>query len=239
MPHDLVDEPFDVALECSGNGRAMEAALAQLKRAGHARARRRGHRARRSSTTTASCSNELVITGAFVYDDDGFPRALELLASGKVPHDVLVEAEDVPLDGLLDAAIGLHEGAPRGEGDDRPPRPRERHDIEHERRARRSATRKPRFNHVAMSLPPDLLDEEHRKLLVDFYADVFGFDELPMLTEDRHRLVFQVHNIEQFVFLIADDDADDVPAARPLRALGRRGVGARRHPGARQGVAGA
>ena len=52
-------------------------------------------------------------------------------------------------------------------------------------------TRKPRFNHVAMSLPPDLLDEEHRKLLVDFYGDVFGFDELPMLTEDRHRLVFR------------------------------------------------
>ena len=55
MPHDLVDEPFDVALECSGNGQAMEAALAQLKRGGHARARRRGHRARRSSTPTASC----------------------------------------------------------------------------------------------------------------------------------------------------------------------------------------
>jgi hypothetical protein len=26
-----------------------------------------------------------------------------------------------------------------------------------------------------------------------------------MLTEDKHRQVFQVHNIEQFVFLIADD----------------------------------
>ena len=34
MPHDIVDEPFDVALECSGNGRAQESALAQLKRAG-------------------------------------------------------------------------------------------------------------------------------------------------------------------------------------------------------------
>ena len=34
MPHDMVDEPFDVALECSGNDKAMEAALAQLKRAG-------------------------------------------------------------------------------------------------------------------------------------------------------------------------------------------------------------
>ena len=72
-----------------------------------------GHPRARGSTPTASCSNELVITGAFVYDHDGFPRALELLASGDVPNDLLVEAEDVPLNGLLDAAVGLHEGAPR------------------------------------------------------------------------------------------------------------------------------
>ena len=56
-----------------------------------------------------------------------------------------------------------------------------------------------------------MLDEEHRKLLADFYADVFGFYELPMLTEDRRRLVFQVHNIEQFVFLIADDQPMTCP----------------------------
>jgi threonine dehydrogenase-like Zn-dependent dehydrogenase len=54
--------------------------------------------------------NELVITGAYVYDHDGFPRALELLASGKMPNDLLVEQDDYPLNRLLDAAIGLHEG---------------------------------------------------------------------------------------------------------------------------------
>jgi hypothetical protein len=67
------------------------------------------------------------------------------------------------------------------------------------------SSRKPRMNHVAMSLSPDELDEEHRKLRADFLADVFGFYDLPMLTQDRYRQVFQVHNIEQFVFLIADD----------------------------------
>ena len=67
------------------------------------------------------------------------------------------------------------------------------------------ASRHPRFNHVAMSLAPDMLDDEHRKLLADFYAAVFGWHELPMLTEDRRRLVFQVHTVEQFVFLIADE----------------------------------
>ena len=56
MPHDLVDEPFDVALECSGNNKAMEAALAQLKRAGTLVLVGAGHPARRGSTTTASCS---------------------------------------------------------------------------------------------------------------------------------------------------------------------------------------
>ena len=50
-----------------------------------------------------------------------------------------------------------------------------------------------------------MLDEEHRKLRADFLGDVFGFYDLPMMTQDRKRQVFQVHNIEQFVFLIADD----------------------------------
>ena len=58
-------------------------------------------------------------------------------------------------------------------------------------------TKSPRFNHVAMSLPPELLDEEHRELLKDFYGHVFGWHELPMLTEDRKRLVFQVYTVEQ------------------------------------------
>ena len=83
-----------------------------------------------------------------------------------------------------------------------------------------------------MSLTPEMLDEEHRKLRADFFGDVFGFFDIPMMTIDRKRQVFQVHNIEQFVFLIADDErlGDGVPAPRPLRAVGGRGVGARRDP---------
>ena len=34
---------------------------------------------------------------------------------------------------------------------------------------------------------------------------MFGFFDIPMMTIDCKRQVFQVHNIEQFVFLIADD----------------------------------
>jgi hypothetical protein len=76
------------------------------------------------------------------------------------------------------------------------------------------AERKPRFNHVAMSLPADDLDEEHQKLRADFYADVFGFYDLPMMTIDRKRQVFQVHHIEQFVFLIADDSGESMSCPR-------------------------
>ena len=65
--------------------------------------------------------------------------------------------------------------------------------------------RKPRFNHVAMSLSPDLLSPERRAEIVGFYHDVFGWDELPMLTIDGKRLVLSAYTYEQFVFLIADD----------------------------------
>ena len=69
----------------------------------------------------------------------------------------------------------------------------------------------PRLNHVAMSLPADALDEEGREALKAFYGDVFGLEEYPELTEDRHRLVFRAHHHEQFVFLIAEDSPMTAP----------------------------
>lgn len=72
-------------------------------------------------------------------------------------------------------------------------------------------TRAPRFNHVAMSVPADLLDDAGRQLLCDFYGEVFGWEELPTETVDRKKLVFGVHAIEQFVFLIADDSPMTAP----------------------------
>jgi threonine dehydrogenase-like Zn-dependent dehydrogenase len=109
MPFDLVDDPFDVALECSGHGVAMESALSQLKRGGSLVLVGAGMTWPRFDNNRILL-NELVITGAFVYDSDGFPRALELLASPDFPTDVLIEAEDVPLDGLYDAVERLVAG---------------------------------------------------------------------------------------------------------------------------------
>jgi hypothetical protein len=61
------------------------------------------------------------------------------------------------------------------------------------------------FNHIAMSVPSSLLDAAGRASLLDFFGEVFGWTEMPTLTEDGHRLVLRAHSHEQFVFLIADD----------------------------------
>jgi L-iditol 2-dehydrogenase len=102
MPMDLVDSPFDVALECSGRPEAMEAGLAQLRRAGRLVLVGAGVRRPRFDNNRILL-NELVVTGSYEYDDGGFAAALALLGSGRLPLDLLVEPVDVPLSGLLDA----------------------------------------------------------------------------------------------------------------------------------------
>jgi (R,R)-butanediol dehydrogenase/meso-butanediol dehydrogenase/diacetyl reductase len=108
-PGRVVDSPFDVAVECSGSNRGMEAALSQLERAGTLVLVGSGIRPPKFDPNRIVL-NELVITGAFTYDADGFTRALELLASGRMPVDALLEPDDVPLDGALEAMHGLAEG---------------------------------------------------------------------------------------------------------------------------------
>ena len=72
------------------------------------------------------------------------------------------------------------------------------------------ATAHPRFNHVAMSVPADLLDETGRAEILDFYGEVFGWTEMPTLTRNRELLVLRAYSHEQFVFLMA--------GAEPMRA---------------------
>ena len=74
-----------------------------------------------------------------------------------------------------------------------------------------SFSRPPRFNHVALSVPGDVLDEDGRAALVEFYGDVFGFEEYAELTKDRERLVFRAHSHEQFVYLVADESPMTAP----------------------------
>lgn len=109
-PNYLVDDPFDVALECSGNAHAMETALEQLKRTGTLVLVGAGIKPPRFNPSRILL-HELVVTGAFCYDGDGFDAALALLASPGFPRDELVERDDIGLDGLFGAVERLHEGA--------------------------------------------------------------------------------------------------------------------------------
>ena len=112
-PAVIVDGAVDVVLECSGKAVAMQAGLAQLVAGGTLVLVGSG-----MDTPTFDPNrillNELVITGAYTYDHDGFERALELLASGQLPVETLLEPGAVGLDGLLDAMRGLVDGSLAG-----------------------------------------------------------------------------------------------------------------------------
>ena len=72
-------------------------------------------------------------------------------------------------------------------------------------------TGNPRFNHVAMSMPADMLDEANRTDICRFFSEVYGFDEIEVMTEDRHRLILSCVHWDQFIFLISEDDPMRAP----------------------------
>jgi (R,R)-butanediol dehydrogenase / meso-butanediol dehydrogenase / diacetyl reductase len=99
----------DVVFECSGKKAAMECGFYQLRRGGHLVLVGAGMESP-SFDPNRLILNELQVSGSFVYDADGFERALELLASGRLPVDVLIDPDDVSLEGLGKAMQGLAEG---------------------------------------------------------------------------------------------------------------------------------
>ncbi len=109
-PDRISDRAVDVVLECSGKKAAMEAGLSQLRRGGRLVFVGAGMEAP-SFDPNRVLLNEIEICGSFVYDADGFERAIELLGSGSMPIDALVDPVDVPLDRLLDALVGLADGS--------------------------------------------------------------------------------------------------------------------------------
>lgn len=109
----LADEPFHVAFECSGRRAAMESAFFQLRRGGRLVLVGTGIDPPRFDPNRTIVL-ELTVCGAFVYDSDGFDRALELLASGALPVDVLVDDVEYGLDGVATAAARLARGEHAG-----------------------------------------------------------------------------------------------------------------------------
>ena len=95
-----VPEPYTVVFECSGNASAGEAAIDQLDFAGVCVLVGTGHDFPRLNHNRVIILENTII-GSYNYDAGGFAPALELLASGVMPLDALVEPVDVFLDELL------------------------------------------------------------------------------------------------------------------------------------------
>jgi threonine dehydrogenase-like Zn-dependent dehydrogenase len=113
QPEEISPDAVHVVLECSGKRAAMESGLQQLRRGGRLALVGAGIEAPRFDPNRILL-NELTICGSFVYDEGGFPAALDLLASGALPTDLLIDPTDVPLAGLRDAMASLIDGSIAG-----------------------------------------------------------------------------------------------------------------------------
>ena len=112
-PGFTVDQPANVVLETSGARVAAEACLGQLAGCGRLVLVGTGLDFPRLDTGRIIL-NELVVTGAYNYDEHGFEAALDLIASGSLPLDLLLESDAVGLDGLLEAMVRLRAGEVAG-----------------------------------------------------------------------------------------------------------------------------
>ena len=104
-----VKDPYGVVFECSGVARAAETALDQLDYAGTFVFVGTGHDMPRVNHNRIIVMEQILL-GAFNYDGRGFGPALDLLASGRLPLDTLIEEHDVPLDGVALAIERLSHG---------------------------------------------------------------------------------------------------------------------------------
>ncbi len=92
----VVDEPYDVVFECSGHADAITTAFDQLDTGGTFVFVGTGSKNPTINHNRAIIL-ELIIIGAYNYDADGFASAIELLASGALALELLIEPEDIGL----------------------------------------------------------------------------------------------------------------------------------------------
>ena len=103
------DDPYTVVFECSGRADAVPAALDHLDYAGTLVFVGTGREWPRVNHNRVIVL-ELTLLGAYNYDAEGFAPALELLASGRLPVELLIEPADVALDTLLPTLHDLARG---------------------------------------------------------------------------------------------------------------------------------
>ena len=104
-----VAEPFAVVFECSGHASAAEAALGQLDYAGTLVIVGTGFEPPRFNQNRMIIF-ELEIIGAYNYNDDGFQPAVDLLDSGTLPLESLIEPDDIPLSEVMVSMERLSRG---------------------------------------------------------------------------------------------------------------------------------
>lgn len=64
----------------------------------------------------------------------------------------------------------------------------------------------PRINHVAISVDAEVMDDEGRAALLDFYSDVFGWFEGDNSTEKGNPLILYTGSLGQFLYLLPAQD---------------------------------
>jgi 2-desacetyl-2-hydroxyethyl bacteriochlorophyllide A dehydrogenase len=104
-----VGEPYAVAFECSGYASATEAALGQLDYAGTLVIIGTGFGPPRVNQNRLIIFEHEII-GAYNYDDDGFRPAVDLLDSGRLPVESLIEPDDIPLSDVMNSMEQLSRG---------------------------------------------------------------------------------------------------------------------------------
>ena len=73
-------------------------------------------------------------------------------------------------------------------------------------------TFRPRLNHVAISMAPDVLDERGRAEILEFYGAVFGWTEGDNTGEKGNPLILYTGEYGQFVYLLPGEPALTAPA---------------------------
>jgi (R,R)-butanediol dehydrogenase/meso-butanediol dehydrogenase/diacetyl reductase len=109
MPFVTLEEGFDVVLECSGNRVAFETGMGLLVPGGTLVTVGTGLKRPQVDTNRLQLC-ELTLTGTFNYDEGGFATALQLLADGVLPVELLAEPVDTVLEELQPAMEGLASG---------------------------------------------------------------------------------------------------------------------------------
>jgi threonine dehydrogenase-like Zn-dependent dehydrogenase len=104
-----VAEPYAVVFECSGHADALEAGLGQLDYAGTLVIVGTGFEPPKVNQNRMIIF-ELEIIGAYNYNDEGFEPAVDLLDSGRLPFDALIEPDGVPLTAVMASMERLARG---------------------------------------------------------------------------------------------------------------------------------